>query len=206
MTALDRLEVEALTLQRGARTLLGGLSFAAAAGEAVAISGVNGAGKTSLLRAIAGFTRPASGQIRFLGADGELDADATRRETCHLIGHADGLAAGRTVREELIFAVRWTGGEAAAAIDGARRLGLERVLDLPVRHLSAGQRRRVVLVRLIAAPRRLWLLDEPLTPLDAGSRSLFGEIMNAHLAGGGVIVAAVHDPLPISARVVAISE
>ena len=206
MTALDRLEVDALTLQRGARTLLGGLSFNAVAGEALAITGANGAGKTSLLRAIAGFTRPESGQIRFSQAGAELDADATRREQCHLVGHSDGLAIGRTVREEVIFAVRWTGGEAAAAIDGARRLGLERVLDLPVRHLSAGQRRRVVLVRLIAAPRRLWLLDEPLTPLDADSRALLGVVMSAHLADGGVIVAAVHDPLPIAARVVAISE
>ena len=204
MSALDRLEVDAVTLQRGARTLLGGLSFHAEAAEAVAITGANGAGKTSLLRAIAGFTRPVSGQIRFLGASGALDADAARRGQCHLVGHADGLAIGRTVREELVFAVRWTGGDAAAAIDGARRLGLERVLDLPVRHLSAGQRRRVVLVRLIAAPRRLWLLDEPLTPLDAASRAQFGEIMSAHLAGGGIVVAAVHDPLPIPARAVAI--
>lgn len=206
MTALDRLAVEALTLQRGARTLLGGLTFSAAAGEAVAITGANGAGKTSLLRAVAGLVRPRSGQIRFIGPDGALDADAARRDQCHLIGHHDGLAVGRTVREELTFAVRWTGGDAAAAIDGARRLGLERVLDLPVRHLSAGQRRRVVLIRLIAAPRRLWLLDEPLTPLDAASRALFGEVMSAHLADGGIVVAAIHDPLPISARAVTISE
>ena len=204
MTALTRLEVDAVTLERGARRLLGGLSFTADAGEAIAVTGGNGSGKTSLLRAIAGFIRPVGGAIRFVGDGGVLDIDAARREHCHLIGHQDGLSVARTAREELVFSVRWAGGAAAAAIDGARRLGLERTLDLPVRHLSAGQRRRLALARVIAAPRALWLLDEPLTPLDSDSRAIFGEVMQKHLATGGIIVAAVHDPLPIAARNVAV--
>ena len=204
MTALARLEVDAVTLQRGARLLLGGLSLTVSPGESIAVTGSNGAGKTSLLRAIAGFIRPLSGDVRFIGEHGAMDAGAARREHCHLIGHQDGLSVGRTAREELVFAVEWTGGDTAAAIDVARRLGLERALDLPVRHLSAGQRRRLVLARLIAAPRTLWLLDEPLTPLDGDSRVIFGEMMRAHTAAGGMIVAAVHDPLPITARTVTI--
>lgn len=199
MTALTCVEVTDLTILRGARALLGGLNFRANAGEATTITGVNGAGKTSLLRAMAGLIRPTDGAIRFVSVQGEMDAYLARREHCHLVGHADGLAPGRTAREELTFAVCWAGGDAASAHDGARRLGLERVLDLPVRQLSAGQRRRLVLVRLIAARRTLWLLDEPLTPLDAASRALIGEVMHDHLAGGGIIVAAVHDPLPIPA-------
>jgi len=98
--------------------------------------------------------------------------------------------------------VRWTGGDAASALAAAEKLGLMRVLDLAVRHLSAGQRRRLALARLIASPRPLWLLDEPLAPLDAQHRTLFGELMAGHLAGGGLVLAAVHDPLPIAARTV----
>ena len=92
------------------------------------------------------------------------------------------------------------------AAEGAERMGLARVLDLPVRHLSAGQRRRLALVRLIAARRSVWLLDEPLTPLDADGRALMGGIMSDHLSTGGIIIAAVHDPLPIAARVVEVAE
>ena len=154
---------------------------------------------------LAGLIQPAGGEIRFAGYGGDMDSESARREQCHLIGHSDGLSPSRTTREELVFAVRWVGGNEGAAVDGARRLGLERVLDLPVRHLSAGQRRRLVLVRLIAARRSLWLLDEPLTPLDAASRALIGEVMRDHLADGGIIVAAVHDPLPIPVRSVTVA-
>ncbi|MDR3509259.1 MAG: ATP-binding cassette domain-containing protein, partial [Caulobacteraceae bacterium] len=94
----------------------------------------------------------------------------------------------------------WTGGTTASAQAAMRRLDLTRLKDLEVRKLSAGQRRRLALARLLASPRRLWLLDEPLAPLDADRRRLFGEIMAEHLAGGGMILAAVHDPLPIPAR------
>ena len=82
------------------------------------------------------------------------------------------------------------------------RLTIQQAFDLAVRHLSAGQRRRLALARLIAAPRTLWLLDEPFAPLDARHRARLGELMSAHLAGGGLLIAAVHDPLPIPARTV----
>jgi len=121
-----------------------------------------------------------------------------------LIGHLDGLSDSRTARAELIFAAGWTGANPAAALAGAGRLGLGRVLDLDVRRLSAGQRRRLALARLMAAPRALWLLDEPLSPLDTAGRALLGEVMADHLARGGLIIAAVHDPLPIPARTLAI--
>jgi heme exporter protein A len=143
-----------------------------------------------------------AGRVRFHGHAGELDADEARRFGCHLVGHQDGLKGARSAREELVFQAGWTGGESAAAMAAADRLGLTRLFDLPVRVLSAGQRRRLALARLIAAPRALWLLDEPLAPLDTASRALFGEIMAEHLEGGGLILAAVHDPLPIASRIV----
>jgi heme exporter protein A len=194
-----------LALARGERRLLSGFTHTLSAGEAIALTGPNGAGKTTLLRAIAGLVQPLSGAVTFEGARGPLEADDARRFGCHLLGHQDGLKSGRSAGEELDFQVRWTGGTVEAAQAAAARLGLTRLLGLPVRALSAGQRRRLALARLAASPRPLWLLDEPLAPLDAAHRSLFGELMGEHLAGGGLILAAVHDPLPIAARPVALT-
>jgi heme exporter protein A len=193
------LSVSGLTLARGERTLFRDLSLALAAGEAIALTGANGAGKTTLLRAIAGFVRPEAGKIAFNAADdAELDPAEARGRHLHLLGHLEGLKGARTAREELTFQARWLGGD---AIDEAVAvMGLKPLLDLEVRKLSAGQRRRVALARLIAAPRPLWLLDEPLSPLDARWREATGEVMRRHLEGGGLILAAVHDPLPIETR------
>lgn len=188
--------VEQLAIRRGERLLFAGLDLRVEAGEAVALTGRNGAGKTSLLRAIAGLLRPEAGQVRFE----DLDAD----EALHLIGHSDGLKPGRTAWEELRFQALWTGGSEASARAAARGFDLERLLDLEIRRLSAGQRRRVALARLAASPRPLWLLDEPMAPLDAAHRIAFGAFMAEHLKDGGMIVAAVHDPLPIPARTVEI--
>ena len=196
------LSVRGLAVRRGERRLFADFDLDLAAGEAVALSGPNGAGKTSLLRAIAGFIRPEAGEIAFAGDTGPLEPEEARRSGVHLLGHQDGLKANRTARDELMFQVRWTGGTDAAALAAAEALGLARLLDLAVRHLSAGQRRRLALARLVASPRSLWLLDEPLAPLDAQHRSLFGALMAAHLAGGGLVLAAVHDPLPVAARTV----
>jgi heme exporter protein A len=201
---ITALEIEGLVLQRGERLLLRAFGAQLAAGEAAALVGANGAGKTTLLRAIAGLIRPTAGRIAFRGAAGPLEPDEARRFGCHLMGHQDGLKSGRAAGEELDFQVRWSGGGREAGRTAAARLGLTRQLPLPVRALSAGQRRRLALARLVASRRSLWLLDEPLAPLDAASRVLMGEVMAEHLAAGGLILAAVHDPLPIPARDLAI--
>lgn len=190
------LAITDLALARGERRLFDGLSLTVEPGEAVILTGANGAGKTSLLRAIAGFIRPEAGEIAF----GGVDPDAARARDLHLLGHQDGLKGGRSARQELDFQIAWAGGDAAGRGRAVDVLYLEPLLDLQVRQLSAGQRRRLALARLIAAPRALWLLDEPLTPLDARWREAFGGLMQAHLDGGGMILAAVHDPLPILAR------
>ncbi len=196
------LSIEALALARGERPLFEDFGLILRAGEAVALTGANGAGKTSLLRAVAGLLPPTDGAVRFFGVEGELEPDVARATGLHLLGHHDGLKTARTAREELVFWSAWLGGGDTA--DAIERLELAPLLDLEVRKLSAGQRRRLSLARLLAAPRPLWLLDEPLAPLDAGRRTRFGALMQAHLGGGGMILAAVHDPLPIDARVVAV--
>ena len=187
---------DSLTVSRGERVLFRDLSFHIAPGEAVALTGANGAGKTTLLRTLAGLIRPDAGTVTFA----DIDPAEARAHRIHWLGHLDGLKTGRRAREELDFQARWTGANEegiAAAIAG---LALEPLLDLEVRKLSAGQRRRLAFARLIAAPRPLWLLDEPFAPLDARWRAALGLMMQAHLDRGGAILAAVHDPLPVPAR------
>ena len=202
---ISSIVIETLAVARGGRELFEGLSFAARAGEAVALTGANGSGKTSLLRVIAGLVRPAAGEVRFLGGEGVLEAEAARGSGLHLLGHHDGLKTSRTAWEELSFAARWTGGSDESARAAMDALQIARLADLEVRMLSAGQRRRLALARLLASPRSLWLLDEPLAPLDGAQRARFGELMAGHLRNGGLVLAAVHDPLPIPARGVELS-
>lgn len=190
------LTVSGLTLSRGERVLFRDLSLSLAAGEAVALTGANGAGKTSLLRAIAGFIRPDAGTIAF----GDADPAEARRRHIHWLGHLDGLKGARRAREELAFQAQWLGADATGIAAAVDVLALEPLLDLEVRQLSAGQRRRLAFARLVATPRPLWLLDEPFAPLDARWRAALGLLMQAHVDKGGAILAAVHDPLPVAGR------
>ena len=191
------LTVRNLSLSRGDRRLLQDFDLDVAAGEIVALEGANGVGKTTLLRAIAGFVRPDAGTLAF---EGQAMEPAERGQRLHWLGHLDGLKGHRRVADELDFQARWCGATVADARAAADQLGLTPLLDLDVRRLSAGQRRRLALTRFVAAPRPLWLLDEPLAPLDARWRDVVGQVMQTHLQGGGAILAAVHDPLPIKAQ------
>jgi heme exporter protein A len=194
---IGKLTVANLALIRGDRLLFRGLDFTLEAGQAISLVGRNGAGKTSLLRAIAGFLRPLEGTIAFEGDSGPLDPEDARSRGLHMAGHHDGLKSSRPAEAEFRFQALWTGASEAGIARARQALDLDVLFDLEVRKLSAGQRRRLSLGRLLASPRPLWLLDEPLAPLDADHRRTFGALMAEHLAGGGMILAAVHDPLPL---------
>lgn len=196
--------VQSLGLQRGERVLFADLSFELAAGQALAVTGPNGAGKTSLLRAVAGLLAPLRGRMTFRSAAGTLDPEEARHRHCHLVGHENGLDGARSAGAELAFQIAWTGGSKEDAAAAAERLGLSRLLSLDVRTLSAGQRRRLALARLIAVPRDLWLLDEPFAGLDAASRVALGQAMAAHLGRGGLVLAALHEALPFASTTIEI--
>jgi heme exporter protein A len=173
-----------------------GLDFEASSGEALAIIGANGSGKTSLLRMIAGLLVVADGSIGLSGGDAEL----TLPEQAHYLGHRDALKPALSVLENLSFWRDFLGGEASDARESLSAVGLDHAVDLPAAYLSAGQRRRLSIARLLAVRRPVWLLDEPTNALDVAGQSLFAGLMGHHLAGGGLIVAATHAPLGIAAR------
>lgn len=191
-----KLILEGLRLSKGYNRLVDGLDLVLPPGEALSLSGENGVGKTSLLRAIAGFARPDGGVIRFEENGAPLEAEIAQGRRIHALGHQDALSPSRTVAQELRFQADWLGG----APDGLEALKLAPLMDLETRYLSAGQKRRLSCARLLMAKRPLWLLDEPMAPLDSGHRDLLARLMQAHLAEGGSIIAAVHDPLPFATR------
>lgn len=191
------LQVEGLSLRKGYNLLISQLDFAILPGEAISLTGENGVGKTTLLRTIAGFQRPFEGRINFVANGAQLESEDVQARNIHLLGHQDALSPSRTVRQELDFQADFLGGDPVSAIDPLR---LDALLDLETRYLSAGQKRRLSCARLLMAKRELWLLDEPMAPLDADHRVLVAGIMQAHLAEGGMLIAAVHDPLPFDTR------
>jgi heme exporter protein A len=168
------------------------VDFEVAGGNLLALVGPNGAGKTTLLRLIAGLLRAAEGRLELAGGE----ADTPIGEQVHYVGHQDALKPSLSVAENLNFWAAFLGGKSSAG--GLEAVGLEGLADLPAAYLSAGQRRRLALARLLCAPRPIWLLDEPTAALDAASQEKLGELMRAHLATGGLIVAATHGPLPVA--------
>jgi heme exporter protein A len=194
-----RLVATDLTCRRGGRTVFHGLSFAAGAGEAVQVTGPNGAGKSSLLRLVAGLVPADEGSLVLEGGDGE----AAIGEQAHYCGHQDAFKPSLTVAENLAFWTSFLGGSGETR-PALARLGLDHLADLPAGYLSAGQRRRLALTRLLTVPRPLWLLDEPTAALDAASQKLLAAIMAEHVAGGGILIAATHMPLGIAARELAL--
>jgi heme exporter protein A len=193
--SLMRLSASNLACHRGGREVFAGVSFAVAAGEVLAVTGRNGSGKSSLLRTVVGLVRVAQGSLTLEGGDGEL----TIAEQAHYLGHQDALKPSLSVAENLTFWAGFLGRKAADIAAALAAVGLDSLADLPAAYLSAGQRRRLSIARLVAVKRPIWLLDEPMSTLDAAAQDRLGGLMRAHLAEGGLILAATHGPLGLAA-------
>ncbi|MFA7503470.1 MAG: heme ABC exporter ATP-binding protein CcmA [Burkholderiaceae bacterium] len=199
----DRLEVEDLACAAGIRILFDGVGFTLGPGQWIRLRGPNGCGKSTLLRALAGLGRPVGGTVRWRGAptsDTREQWHAAFAYQGHLPACKDGLSAAENLHWQLAL-----DGEASSPArlrELLGRVGIERQARLAYQRLSAGQRRRLGLARLVALHRPLWLLDEPTTALDADGQALFGELLDAHLAAGGLAICATHLDLPVGAAAI----
>lgn len=187
---------------RGGREVFSGLSFDAASGEALAVIGPNGSGKTSLLRLIAGLLTPARGSIVLEGGEAELSL----AEQSHYLGHRDALKPALSVSENLNFWRDFLGGARSDAAESLATVELDHAAHLPAAFLSAGQRRRLSIARLLTVRRPVWLLDEPTNALDTSGQKLFATLMGDHLARGGLIVAATHMPLGVASHTLRVGD
>lgn len=182
-----------LALLRGERLVFAGLAFAVPEGGALLLTGANGAGKSSLLRCLAGLLPPSDGQVLWQGEDAFADR-AAHALRLRYAGHAEAIKPSLTVAENIAFWARLWGGDPRGALAA---VGLDGLADLPARVLSSGQRRRLSLARLLLGDPLLWLLDEPTVGLDAASVARLGALLAAHRAKGGAVIAATHLPLPL---------
>ena len=177
---------------RGGREVFAGLNFQVASGDALVVTGRNGAGKSSLLRVIAGLVHLTGGRLTL---DGGMP-EASVAEQAHYLGHQDALKPSLSVAENLQFWAEFLRIEGSIEITPAlQAVDLEPLADLPAAYLSAGQRRRLSIARLIAIKRPIWLLDEPTSALDVASQGRLANLMRAHVASSGMIIAAAHGPI-----------
>lgn len=192
--SLSRLIGEKLACRRGYKVLFEDLSLAATAGTALVVTGPNGTGKSSLLRILAGLLAATSGAVRLEG-----EGEPVLAESVHYLGHEDAVKAALTVNANLSFwrAVLGEGGLSVA--DALEEVGLGGLGRLHAGVLSAGQKRRLAMARLLVARRPVWILDEPTTALDVSAQARFASFARAHLSEGGILIAATHAPLDLGA-------
>jgi heme exporter protein A len=198
-----RLIAENLSARRGEDLLFREISFSLGSGESMLLTGKNGSGKSTLLRVVAGFLRPDAGTVRWepATASGEMIRPA---EACHYLGHRNAMKAELSVSENLSFWKSFFGtfegapAEIAAGLsveEAADAVGLSGIIHLPFGYLSAGQQRRMAFAKLLVSWRPVWILDEPTAALDVGAEAVFTGLIKQHLSGGGIVLAATHQPL-----------
>ena len=193
MSVIPLLKGDSLCVFRGERLVLSKISLSLHAGEAMLLTGPNGAGKSTLLRVLAGLRHPDAGTLLWQGQPVKDDITAHTQRVAYL-GHQEALKPGLTVTENLKIYATTTGSNIAEAL---KTFNLLELADLPARQLSAGQKRRTALARVLLRQAPLWLLDEPTLGLDNATISLLGEALTRHRQKGGMIIATSHVPLPM---------
>ncbi|WP_037081834.1 heme ABC exporter ATP-binding protein CcmA [Neorhizobium vignae] len=192
-----RLLAENLSARRGEDLIFTDISFTLGAGESLVLTGRNGSGKSTLLRVVAGLLHPETGRVTWVSESAESGMRAA--EACHYLGHRNAMKAELSVFENLSFWKEFFGDvEGSKGIspgEAAETVGLGGIIHLPFGYLSAGQQRRMAFAKLLVAYRPVWILDEPTAALDVNAESMFTALINAHLSGGGIVLAATHQPL-----------
>ncbi len=186
--------IDRLTVKRGERTILSNVSLTVVRGEALLLTGPNGVGKTTLLRTIAGLLPSAGGHVRLEEGSNDETGPGLGEE-CHFVGHLNGIKPALTVEENAEFWATYLGGPPGAAGAALAAFRLCDLAAIRAGYLSAGQKRRLGLARLLLAPRAVWLLDEPAVSLDTTSQALLVDVVNRHTGSGGIAIAATHQPL-----------
>nr|CAD6599247.1 heme ABC exporter ATP-binding protein CcmA [Rhizobium sp. TCK] len=193
-----RLTAEKLAARRGEDLLFSDISFELGAGEGLILIGRNGSGKSTLLRVVAGLFRPEFGQVRWSSS---TDDSIRASEACHYLGHRNAMKAELSVQENLAFWKEFYGdfggGEGVSVAEAAEQVGLGGIAHLPFGYLSAGQQRRMAFAKLLVSYRPVWILDEPTAALDTRAEATFANLIRQHLARGGILLAATHQPLGI---------
>lgn len=188
-----KLVADNLAVDRGLRRIIDNVSFALAAGDALIVTGENGVGKSTLLRAIAGLLPLARGTLRLEGAE----ADTAPAIHMHYLGARNGMKPALTVAENLAFWRDFSGPTGLDVRTAVAELDLAHALDLPFGYLSTGMRRRAAIARLLVSTQPVWIVDEPTSGLDTASAENFVRLARAHLQGGGILIAATHLPLAL---------
>lgn len=195
-----RLTAENLSARRGEDLLFANISFGIGPGDSLVVTGRNGSGKSTLLRVLAGLLRPETGSVRWTSQTAKIGTRAA--EVCHYLGHRNAMKPELSVRENLAF---WKsllgnveGGRGLAVGEAADAVGLGGIVHLPFGYLSAGQQRRMAFAKLLVCHRPVWLLDEPTAALDSAAETVFTSLIKEHLAGGGMVIAATHQPLGLA--------
>jgi heme exporter protein A len=187
-----------LACRRGGRTVFAGLAFSLTNGEALVLRGPNGSGKSTLLRLMAGLAVANAGGLSWNGAPVTDDPEA-HGARLRFVGHLDAVKPALTVTENLAFAAGlWGGADAGRIAAALAAFGMGSLAHLPARVLSAGQRHRLALARLLLVPAPLWLLDEPANALDDAAVSALQAVIARHRTAGGMVVIATHGAGPIA--------
>jgi len=191
-----KLIVENLSINRSEQKIVSGISFDLSAGDALIVTGENGSGKSTTLRGVAGLLPLADGSVRLLDETGKV-FEGEMREYCHYLGHKNAMKSTLSVRENLEFWQEFCGDKHLTIEEALEEVDLLHTLDLPFHYLSAGQKRRVAIARLLVSDRPVWIMDEPTSGLDGHSVKMFTGLCHAFCAEGGILIAATHLPLGI---------